>query len=74
MKRLQRDQEKARLSKENNIRLSIITKHDLAPAKIDAMLPPEIPRRGHNPTGPVALMLQEMGKSIAATKDHWDRL
>lgn len=73
VKRSQRDHEKAKLSRKNNTRLSIITKDDLTLAKIDAVIPPEIPRRGYDPRGPVAQMLAETGKEIAASKDCWDR-
>lgn len=72
-KRVQRDHEKARLSKKNGIRLSIITKEDLTLDAIDAMIPPEIPRRSYDPEGPVARLLVEMGRQVAASKDYWDR-
>jgi hypothetical protein len=73
VKRVQRDREKVVLSKRNNIRLSVITKEDLTLAKIDAMIPQEIPRRSYDPEGPVAQMLEELGKQVSSSKYLWDR-
>jgi hypothetical protein len=72
-KRVQRDREKVVLSKKNNIRLSIITKENLTLADIDAMIPPEIPRRIYDPEGPVAQMIQELGRQVASSNNLWDR-
>jgi len=72
-KRVQRDYEKARLSRKNGIRLSIFTKEELTIEAVDAMMPPEIPRRCYEPQGPVAHMLDELGKQVASSKDYWDR-
>lgn len=71
--RHQRNREKAQLSEKNNIKLSVISKHDLTLAKINTMIPPEIRRRDYDPKGPVAKLLGQVGKSIATAKDHWDR-
>lgn len=71
--RIQRDRQKVILSRKNEIQLAVISKDELTPTKIDAMIPKEVPRRAYDPQGPVAELLVHTGKGIASSKTYWDR-
>ncbi len=71
--RFQRDREKAILSRKHEIQLAVISKDELTPTRIDAKIPKEIPRRNYDPKGPVSKLLVQTGRSIASSKNYWDR-
>ena len=63
--RYRRDIQKARLCKQNNIRLTTLTRDDLSLEKMLETMPSDIPRRAVDPKGPYILMLETLGKDIA---------
>lgn len=72
IERYRRDRLKAELCKENGIRLSQVTKHDLTLRKMLETIPEDIPRRTFDPDGPYIKMLERLGQKVAEGRD-WDR-
>lgn len=60
-----RDLRKAYLSKQNGVRLSTVTYLDLTVERMQAAIPPDIPRRPFDPKGPYIVMLEEIGHELA---------
>jgi DNA-binding transcriptional ArsR family regulator len=72
VERHKRDLRKAQLSKNNNIRLSVVHNRILTLNGILEVIPNDIPRRVFDPKGPVILTLEELGREVARNQD-WDR-
>lgn len=72
IERFRRDLMKANLSKQNHVRLSLVTKHDLTLDRILETLPSDVPRRAFDTGGPFVQMLEKAGREIAGRQD-WDR-
>ncbi len=72
VERYRRDLRKAQLSKDNNIRLSVVHNRILTLRGILEVTPNDIPRRAFDPKGPVVLTLEELGREVARNQD-WDR-
>ena len=72
IERHKRDLLKIRLSKKNNLTLSIITYLSLTLDGILEAIPLRVPRRPFDPAGPYIQTLQKIGKEIAI-KPGWDR-
>lgn len=72
IERFKRDLLKVRLSKQNKVRLSTVTKQDLTLEKILEAIPDDIPRRAFDPNGPFVQVLEKLGREIAGRRD-WDR-
>lgn len=68
--RFRRDLLKAQLSKQNKVRLSTVTKHDLTLENILAVIPDDVPRRAFDANGPFVQMLERLGKEIAGRRDR----
>lgn len=67
--RYRRDLLKARLSKQHNIRLSVITKDDLKLDSILQSIPAGVPLRAFDRAGPIIQMLEGLGEDIAGRQD-----
>lgn len=72
IERIKRDRLKMELSKQNNIRLSMVTKQDLTLERMLAAIPEDIPKRMVDPEGPYVKMLEKIGKELLGRHD-WDR-
>lgn len=72
VERYKRDLRKAHLSKDNNIRLSVVHNRVLTLGGILEVIPDDVPRRVFDPKGPVILTLEELGREVARNQD-WDR-
>ena len=72
VERYKRDLRKAQLSKDNNIRLSVVHNRVLTLGGILEVIPDDVPRRVFDPKGPVILTLEELGREVARNQD-WDR-
>ncbi|HHY45017.1 MAG TPA: MarR family transcriptional regulator [Firmicutes bacterium] len=72
IERVKRDRLKLELSKQNNIRLSVVTKKDLTLERMLAAIPEDIPKRVLDPEGPFVRMLEKLGQELLGKHD-WDR-
>ena len=72
IERFKRDRLKLELSRQNNIRLSVVTKQDLTLDRMLAAIPEDIPKRALDPDGPFVKMLEKLGKELLGKHD-WDR-
>lgn len=72
VERHKRDLRKIQLSKENNIRLSVVHNRILTLEGILEVIPDDVPRRVFDPKGPVILTLEDIAREVARNQD-WDR-
>jgi hypothetical protein len=70
IERFKRDRLKLELSKQNNVRLSVVTKEDLTLERMLAAIPEDIPRRALDPEGPFVKMLEKLGKELRGKHDR----
>ena len=72
IERHKRDLLKVHLSRQNNVRLSAVSKLDLTLDRMLSAIPADIPRRAFDQKGPFVQMLEKVGKEVAGRQD-WDR-
>ncbi|MGI6643183.1 MAG: hypothetical protein ACOX3V_04190 [Bacillota bacterium] len=72
IERHKRDLQKASLSEQNDIRLSIVTKSDLTLKRVLSTVPDDVPRSTFNLDGPYVSMLERVGNAVKGGRT-WDR-
>lgn len=68
--RYRRDIHKAHLCRQNNIRLTTLTRYDLTLERVLEFMPKDVPRRSFDPQGPYVLMLEALGKDVAGRAER----